>query len=126
MATETHTLTPSKLFAGDFPKPITAPVTVLTGQDLAALTIVETNLTGEVIAHAGINEADDTAQALVAGVLINAVDATAADLPGLIYEGGCFFASQLVWPADCTDNLLKRKLLEGSLIKVVFQDTGEV
>lgn len=123
---ETTNYTPVKLFAGDFPPPLTSPVMVLTGEDLAELTIVETDLVGKVVAHAGINEGDDTAQALVAGVLVSPVDASAADTEGVIYESGCFFADSLVWPADATDDLLKRKLLEGSLIKVVFTKPGEV
>ena len=138
MVAETHTYTPVKLFAGHFPEPMTNDVTVLSGEVLAQYEIVATNSAGKVIAHPDFDTdfvADTSAGAVtksldvtrpVAGVMVTAVDATAGDLPGNMWVSGCFFASQLVWPAGATTNALKMKLLEGSLIKVVFQDVGEV
>ena len=138
MAAETHTLTPSRLFAGHFPEALTAPVTVLSGENVAAYEVVASDDAGKIIAHLGFDTdfvADTSAGAVtkevpttrpVAGIMVMAVDASAADTAGAIYESGCFYADQLTWPASATTNALKRKLLEGSLIKVVFLDTGEV
>ena len=130
MAAETTTYTPQKLFAGDHPRVVTQPCTVLSGQDLAAFTIVESDADGKLITHAGFVD-DGTATTIditapVVGVLTAAVDASAADVDGTVYTSGYFFASQLIWHADASNELLKRKLLEGSDIQVEFQDTGEV
>lgn len=138
MAAETHTFTPQKLFASDYPRVLTSPVTVVSGQNLAVNTIVASDANGKILAHPDFDTdfvADTSAGAVtksldvtkvVAGVLVAAVDATGGDTAGIIYESGHFYADQLVWPAGATTNALKRKLLEGSLIKVTFQDTGEV
>ena len=45
---------------------------------------------------------------------------------GLVYISGDFFADQLVFPAVTNTNLLKQKLVEGSMIALTFLDTGEV
>lgn len=118
MAAETFTYTPKKLIAGSDPDVVVKPCTVLTGQNLAAYTLVESDAAGKMKAHAGVNK--------VAGILLNAVDATAADKDGLVYIAGDFFADQLVFPAGANTTLLKRKLVEGSMIALTFLDTGEV
>ena len=118
MAAETFTYTPKKLIAGSDPDVVVKPCTVLTGQNLAAYTLVESDAAGKMKAHAGVNK--------VAGILLNAVDATAADKDGLVYIAGDFFADQLVFPAVTNTTLLKRKLVEGSMIALTFLDTGEV
>ena len=118
MAAETFTYTPKKLIAGSDPDVVVKPCTVLTGQNLAACTLVESDAAGKMKAHAGVNK--------VAGILLNAVDASAADTAGLVYISGDFFADQLVFPAVTNTNLLKQKLVEGSMIALTFLDTGEV
>lgn len=130
MATETFTQTPVKLFAGDHPRVVTQPCTVLSGQDLAANTLVESDAAGKLITHQGFVD-DATATTIditapVVGVLVAAVDASAADVDGMVYTSGYFFASELVWHADASTDLLKRKLLEGSDIQVEMQKAGEV
>lgn len=130
MAAETTTYTPVKLFAGDFPPVLTAPGTLLDGEVLSQYELVETNAAGKLVEHLGFVD-DATAATIditapVVGVMIQAASPSGADATVQIYTSGCFFAGQIVWPADATDDLLKAKLLEGSNIRVVFQDTGEV
>lgn len=138
MAAETTTFTPVKLFAGDFPPPLTAPVTVLDGEVLSQYEVIASDAAGKVISHIGLDTdfvADASAGAVtkeiettrpVVGIMVEALSPSGADGAGIAYTSGCFFASQLVWPAGVTTDLLKAKLVEGSNIRVVFQDTGEV
>ena len=118
MAAETFTYSPKRLLAGDEPDVITRPSTLLLGQNLTAGTLLESDLAGKLKAHAGVNK--------VAGILQYDTNATAADTACLIYIAGDFFADQLVWPAGANTNLLKSKLVEGSMIALTFLDTGEV
>ena len=130
MAAETTTYAPVKLFAGDFPPILTAPVTILDGEVLSQYELVESDAAGKGVAHLGFaldgvaTSIDITAP--VIGIMISALSPSGADGAGQMYTSGAFFASQLVWPASATDDLLKAKLLEGSNFRVVFQDTGEV
>ena len=118
MAAETFTYTPKRLIAGADPDVVTKPCTVLSGQNLAQYTLVESDAAGKMKAHAGVNK--------VAGILVNAVDASAADTAGVVYIAGDFFGDQLVFPAGANTTLLKRKLVEGSMIALTFLETGEV
>lgn len=118
MAAETFTYSPKRLIAGADPDVVVKPCTVLLGQNLAQYTLVESDLAGKMKVHAGVNK--------VAGILLNAVDATSADTAGQVYIAGDFFADQIVWPAGANTNLLKQKLVEGSMIALTFLDTGEV
>jgi hypothetical protein len=118
MAAETFTYTPKRLIAGSDPDVVTKPCTVVLGQNLAQYTLVESDAAGKMKAHAGVNK--------VAGILLNAVDATSADKAGVVYIAGDFFADQLVFPASANTNLLKQKLVEGSMIALTFLETGEV
>lgn len=141
MAATTTTYTPDELFAGEVSDDREI-VTVVSGQNLAANTIVMTDSAGKVLAHNGVCTASMTQSGTtpfavtftpaqkVAGVLIYAVDASGGDAQGAIYKDGNFFADKLVWPATINGapvtNLLKRKLLEGSDISVTFSATGEL
>lgn len=118
MAAETFTYTPKRLIAGSDPDIIVRPGTVVTGQNLAAGTLLESDAAGKWKVHAGVNK--------VAGILQYAVDATSADKAALAYIAGDFFADQLTFPAAANTNLLKQKLVEGSMIALTFLDTGEV
>lgn len=143
MSTETHTLSKVKKTSGHFPPLFETPVTVVSGQNLVALEIVASDVNGKIITHPGFTSTSktfvtasgspDTTDGItvnttprVAGVMVHAVDASGGDKPGNLYESGCFFASVLTWPAGASTDILKRKLLENSLIKVTFQTTGEV
>lgn len=118
MAAETFTYTPKRLIAGSDPDIVTRPGTLVLGQNLAAGTLLESDAAGKWKVHAGVNK--------VAGILMNAVDATSADQNALAYVAGDFFADQLVFPSAANTNLLKQKLVEGSMIVLTFLNTGEV
>lgn len=126
MAAETTTFTPVKLIAGSDPDILTAPGTLLSGQNLAAGTLVESDTAGKWKVHSGIDGTSKEPLKKVAGVLVNAVDASAADAAAIIYISGNFFASQLTFPAAVNTNLLKAKFVENTNIVLTFQDTGEV
>jgi len=107
---------PTEIFASD--KEVTTDkVTVVTGQNLAALSLVEYDTAGKIIAHGGAN--------MPAGVLVAAVDATAADVEGSIYATGCFFADKLVWNAAQSTDLLKQLAIANSGVQVKFYGAGE-
>jgi hypothetical protein len=119
MAAETYTFTPKKLFAGAEPDVVTQSGTYAAANTTTTeYTLVESNAAGEWIAHAGVNK--------VAGITINHTGVSQAGKAGQAYIAGCFWADQITWPGTATTNLLKKKLLEGTQIVVVFQDVGEV
>jgi predicted secreted protein len=118
MAAETFTYTPKRLLASSDPDVIVKTGTLVTGQNLAQYTLLESDAAGKWKVHAGVNK--------VAGILLNATDATSADQPTQAYIAGDFFADQLVFPSAINTNLLKQKLVEGSMIALTFLDTGEV
>jgi hypothetical protein len=119
MPAETFTFTPKKLIAGAYPDIVTQSGTFAAAATfITEYTLVESNAAGEWIAHAGVNK--------VAGIAINRTGASQASQAGQAYIAGCFFADQIAWPGTATTNLLKKKLLEGTAIVVVFQDVGEV
>ena len=120
MAAETFTYSPKRLIAGSDPDVVVKPGTVVLGQNLAQYTLLESDAAGKWKVHAGGTNK-------VAGILLNAVDATSADTAAQAYIAGDFFADQIVWPATgAGTNLLKQKLVEGSMIALTFLDTGEV
>jgi hypothetical protein len=104
---ETVTFTPAELFAGAVSE-YRRPCTVKSGQNLAANTIVMSDAAGKMVAHDGVTTKK------VAGVLIYAVDASAADTAGALYKDGDFITTKLVWPATidggAVTDLLKDKL----------------
>lgn len=110
MPVPTTTFTPSQIWAGAKSEE-RRPVTVKAGQNLAVRTLVMSDAAGKMIAH------DGAYANKVAGVLINAVDATAADTAGMVYKDGDFMMDVIVWPTliggVTPTNLLKQKLLEG-------------
>jgi hypothetical protein len=120
---ETVTFTPAELFAGKVSE-IRKQGTVKSGQNLAANTVVMSDAAGKWVIHDGVTTKN------VAGVLIYAVDASAADAAGAVYKDGDFIATKLVWPATidggAVSDLLKAKLLENSNIFVSFYNAGEL
>lgn len=122
-AFETATLTPAELFAGQASK-IRRSGTLVSGQNIAANTVLMTNALGKLTAH------DGAYANKVAGVSISAVDATSGDKTCLFYADGDFIGSLLVFPANinavAATNLSKQKLLEGSDIFATFYNTGEL
>ena len=118
MAAETFTYSPKRLIAGSDPDIVVRPSTLLLGQNLTAGTLLESDTAGKLKVHAGVNK--------VAGILQQDTNATSADTACTVYVAGDFFADQLTWPASANTNLLKSKLVEGSMIVLTFLDTGEV
>ena len=119
MAAETFTWSPQRLLAGHDPDVITVPGTLLSGQNLAAGTLLESDAAGKWKVHAN-------AGAKVAGILMNATNATSGDTACTAYVAGNFWADQLTFPAAINTNLLKTKFVEGTMIVLAFLDTGEV
>lgn len=90
--------TPTQLFTAE-DEIKTAPVIVLTGQDLAFGTIVALDAAGKAVPW---DPASATAEIKVpVGVIATAINTTspAGDRHAEIYEGGCFNPDLLVWPA---------------------------
>ena len=139
--TETATFTPAELFAGNSAKN-RRPVTVVSGQNLAANTVVAYDADGKVRLHTGlitdsISQSGTTPFAVtfvpaeqLAGVLIAAVDASGGDAAGMVYCDGDFIGSKLVWPANidgaAATNLTKQKLFAGTELFATFYNTGEL
>ena len=140
MAAESTSYTPAELFAGEASKRRRA-VTVKSGQDLAANTVVMFDADGKIVAHDGVITASLAQSGTtpfaatltngnpVAGVLIAAVDADGADAAGMIYCDGDFIGSLLVWPATidgaAVTNLLKQKMFVGTELFATFYTAGE-
>jgi hypothetical protein len=140
---ETVTFTPAELFAGSAPEN-RRPITVKSGQNLAANTVIAFDSAGKVIAHPGnittsITQSGTTPFAVtltppakLAGVLVYAVDATAGDTAGLRYADGNFFGDKLVWPVNidgvAATNLTKQSLMSanGSELFATFSNAGEL
>ena len=123
MAAETTTFSPVELWAGAVSEERRA-VTVKSGQNLAANTLVMSDTAGKIVAHDGVYANK------VTGVLISAVDATAADTAGMVYKDGDFIGDKIVWPALigglAVTDLTKQKLLEGVEIYATFYPAGAI
>lgn len=112
------TYTPEQLLAGEAPITTQGGYTVITGQNLARLTVV-----GEITASGKLTAWDPAAadgSEVPCGILIEAIDATAADKDGAsIYTGGIFNHEVLVWPAAIDTYLERRQAFgPGSTIKI--------
>ena len=140
MAAESTSYTPTELFAGQASE-TRRTVTVVSGQNLAANTVVMFDAAGKITAHDGVITttlaqsgttpfaATLTLGTPVAGVLIAAVDASGGDTAGMIYCDGDFIGSKLVWPATidggAVSNLLKQKMFVGTELYATFYTAGE-
>lgn len=106
--------TPSGLILSEMDV-VTESITVSSGQNLAALTVVgRITSTGEIVI-CDPAQTDGSQNAL--GILVNAIDATSADKPGTIYTGGHFDRDLLVWHAGFSTDLLKAKAFDRTNIK---------
>lgn len=110
------------IFAGEVSK-VRRTGTLVSGQNLAKNTVLMTNALGKYLAH------DGAYANKVAGVLISAVDASAADKPCMVYKDGDFVLSKLAFPTNINSvaatTLSKQKLLEGSQIYATPYGAGE-
>lgn len=107
------------IYGGDIPAVFATQETILTGQTLAARTVVGFDGAGKIVpAEAGVVDA--------IGVLPYAVDSTAGDIVGEgIWRGGNFKPSALVWDASYNTDALKAKAFEGapSPTQIVLTET---
>lgn len=141
MAAVSTTFTPAELFAGDVSEDRRV-ITVKSGQNLAANTVLMSDTDGKMVIHSGVITsslaqsgttpfaATLTNGRKVAGILVAAVDASGSDLPGVMYTDGDFIGDKLVWPATidggAVSNLLKQKMLEGTDMFATFYNAGEL
>jgi len=99
------------LVTGDYPQVFATDEIVLTGQTLAALTVVGKDGAGKIVpAQHG------TVQAI--GVLVYAADTSAtgtnSDATSGVYRGGVFNPDMLVWDASYDDDAKKAAAFEGA------------
>ncbi|MDH5426419.1 MAG: head decoration protein [Gammaproteobacteria bacterium] len=96
----TTTYSPDNLIAGDNPAPATDTGTLITGQNLARGAVL-----GRITASGKFTKAVDTAvdgSDIPVAILVEAIDATAADKSCQVYVGGVFNNSELTWDASYT------------------------
>lgn len=114
-SSSTDAFTPSQVILGDADV-VTKSVTVVSGQTLAALTVV-----GVITAsgkYAVCNLAAENGTEVPAGILVNAVNASGGDKDGTVYLGGDFNIAALVWGASFTTAVLKNAAFLGTNIVV--------
>jgi 3-dehydroquinate dehydratase len=111
------TYTPPDLFAGES-QIVTNRALVLSGQNLARFTVVALNANGKLVAHdptatvavsgGASGQTAPAPQSRIAGVLIDAVNASAGDVSAAYYSEGVFNHAALTWHASL-DTLEKRR-----------------
>ena len=95
------------IVGGDKPEIFSTVETVLTGQEIAALTVVGFDGAGKVV------PANNSTVAAV-GVLPYAVDSTGGDVGAEIWRGGNFKPEALTWDAGYATDAHKAKAFEGA------------
>jgi hypothetical protein len=111
------TYTPPNLFAGDAPI-VTSRALVLSGQNLARYAVVAFNADGKLVAHdptatvvvvgGAASQTAPAPQSRIAGVMLDAVNASAGDVSAAIYTEGVFNHAALTWHVSL-DTLAKRR-----------------
>lgn len=112
---ETETTTVSSLIIGT-QDIVTTPVTLITGQNLAANTVVARITASGKITAAALGAADGSQFPI--GILAHAVDATSADKAAVMYTGGCFNSDALVWGATFDTAVKKAVAFDGTNITI--------
>jgi hypothetical protein len=102
---------PEALLTGDQPAVFSTDETVLTGQNLAALTVVGFDANGKIVPAV---QADEVSPIQAIGVLVYATDTTAGDAVASVYRAGCFNPDALVWDASFDTAAEKAKAFEGA------------
>ena len=125
--TSAGTYTPSQLFAGDGDVR-TLDITVKSGQNLTAGTVVSQDTAGKIVTHdptavADLDASGDTVNvptvvAKAIGIMALDVDASSADKAGTIYISGTFNIAALTWHAGLTTDSLKKQAFAGTPISV--------
>lgn len=112
----TETITPANLIAGHTPEIATESGTLITGQNLSNFTVL-----GRITASKKLTQCDPAAvdgSAVPVGILVHAMNATAADKTVQFYKVGCFFAAALVWHAGFDSTVKKLAAFDGTAIVV--------
>lgn len=95
--TETTAYAPTNFIAGDSPDIATENGTLITGQNLPQRSVI-----GRITASGKLtlcNPAANDGSQVPVGILVHAIDATAADKAAQYYKGGNFFTDALNWHA---------------------------
>lgn len=111
----TDAYTPTQLILGDADI-VTDSITVLSGENLAANTVVGRVTASGKIVECDLGAADGSEVPL--GILVNAVDASAGDKAGNIYIGGEFNRDLLAWHTSFATDLLKDAAFDGTNIAI--------
>lgn len=111
--TASETWAPSHLITGD-QDIVTVPVTVASGSNLAALTVLGRIAASGKVVVAALGAVDGSQ--IPYGILVHAVDATSADKTGVAYIGGCFNPDALVWGATFDTAVEKAVAFDGTNI----------
>ncbi|MEP2533558.1 head decoration protein [Shimia sp.] len=99
------------LVTGDVPAVFSTDETILSGEDLEALTVVGFDGNGKIVPAVA---ADGGTPVQAIGVLVYAVDATGGDAPGHVYRGGMFNPDMLVWDASYDTDAEKATAFNGA------------
>jgi len=109
-----ETYSPDNLIAGHTPQIANDSGTLVTGQNLARGAVL-----GRITASSKLtlceNNAVDGSEVPVA-ILVEAIDASAADKVCQLYVGGCFHSDELVWGATFDTAAEKEAAFDGTPI----------
>ena len=111
-----ETYTPVEVFGGEAPI-LTQSDTLASGENLAAYTVVGRDSTTKKLEVWDLAASDGTQNPV--GILIHAIDASAADKDCQIYVGGVFNFANLVVPGSITTAALANSYFDNSPIKIV-------
>ena len=111
--TASETWAPSHLITGD-QDIVTVPVTVKSGSNLAALSVIGRLSADGKVEIATLGDTDGTQ--VPYGILVHAVDASGGDKAGVAYIGGCFNPDALTWGATFDTALKKAVAFDGTNI----------
>jgi len=108
------TFSPDNLIAGHTPPIANDTGTLITGQNLARGAVL-----GRIAASGKLNLCVNTAvdgSDVPVGILVEAIDASAADKICQLYVGGCFHSDELVWDATFNTDPEKVAAFDGTPI----------
>lgn len=110
-----ETYSNDNLIAGSAPI-VTNDGTLITGQNLARGAVVGRITASGKLTLCNPGAADGSEVAM--GIMVHAIDATAADKACQFYQGGEFHASEMVWHAGFVTDAAKRAAFDGSAIVI--------
>jgi len=113
-SSEVTTYSPDNLIAGHTPQIATDTGTLITGQNLARGAVL-----GRIAASGKLTQCDNAAvdgSDVPVAILVEAIDASAADKVCQLYVGGCFHSDELVWHASFNTDPEKVAAFDGTSI----------